>query len=122
MFLDMLAWGAEHEAKRIKEATLEGPRAGEVDGRWVGRPPFGFITDDCYLQPNDEYANAVEAIHVKENLDWSDRRITRHTDVPQRTVAQILGRRGLYKIDSRDHDQAADLGDNGGGPDASRPP
>lgn len=55
MLLNVLAWAAEVEAKKIKENTLAGLRAAEAAGKWVGRPPFGFTTDEeGYLQPNED--------------------------------------------------------------------
>lgn len=103
MFLSMLAWGAELEAKKIQENTVEGLRAAEAAGKWVGRPPYGFTTDDDgYLQPTDEYGNAVDAIRANDELGWSERKIARHTDVPRRTVPRILDRRDLYLTEHHD--------------------
>ena len=97
MFLSMLAWGAELEAKKIRENTIEGLRAAEAEGKWVGHPPYGFTTDDDgYLQPNDNFGNAVEAIYAADELGWSDRKAARHTGVPRRTVPNVLERKNLY--------------------------
>ncbi len=103
MFLSMLAWGAELEAKKIQENTVEGLRAAEAAGKWVGRPPYGFTTDDDgYLQPTDEFGNAVDAIRAKVELGWSDRKIARHTGIPRRTVPRILDRCKLYLSEGSD--------------------
>jgi len=97
MFLSMLAWGAELEAKKIKENTIEGLRAAEAEGKWLGRPPYGFSTDDDgYLQPNENYSNAIQAIEGVEELDWSHRKAARHSGVPRRTVPNLLERKELY--------------------------
>ena len=102
MFLSMLAWGAELEAKKIRENTIEGLRAAEAEGKWVGHPPYGFTTDDDgYLQPNDNFANAVEAIYAVDELGWSDRKAARHTGVPRRTVPNVLERKDLYLSEER---------------------
>ena len=102
MFLSMLAWGAELEAKKIRENTIEGLRAAEAEGKWVGHPPYGFTTDDDgYLQPNDNFANAVEAIYAVDELGWSDRKAARHTGVPRRTVPNVLNRKELYLSEER---------------------
>jgi len=102
MFLSMLAWGAELEAKKIRENTIEGLRAAEAEGKWVGHPPYGFTTDDDgYLQPNDNFANAVEAIYAVDELGWSDRKAARHTGVPRRTVPNVLNRKDLYLSEER---------------------
>jgi DNA invertase Pin-like site-specific DNA recombinase len=102
MFLSMLAWGAELEAKKIRENTIEGLRAAEAEGKWVGHPPYGFTTDDDgYLQPNDNFANAVEAIYAVDELGWSDRKAARHTGVPRRTVPNVVERKDLYLSEER---------------------
>lgn len=87
MILNVLAWAAEIEAKKIRENTKEGLRAAEAAGKWVGRPPCGFTTDaDGYLQPTEEFGDAVEAIRAVEDLGWSHRKAARYTGVPRRTV------------------------------------
>lgn len=97
MFLSMLAWGAELEAKKIRENTIEGLRAAEAAGKWIGRPPYGFETDeDGYLQPSDNFGNALDAIEAVDELDWSHRKAARHSGVPRRTVPNVLERKELY--------------------------
>jgi DNA invertase Pin-like site-specific DNA recombinase len=97
MFLSMLAWGAELEAKKIKENTIEGLRAAEAEGKWVGHPPYGFTTDDDgYLQPDADFGNAVDAIYAVEEMGWSDRKAARHSGVPRRTVPNVVNRKELY--------------------------
>lgn len=97
MFLSMLAWGAELEAKKIKENTLAGLRAAEAEGKWLGRPPYGFSTnDDGYLQPDDDYGKAIQAIEAVDELGWSHRKAARHSGVPRRTIPNILDRKELY--------------------------
>lgn len=104
MFLSMLAWGAELEAKKIKENTLEGLRAAEAQGKWLGRPPYGFSTDDDgYLQPNENYSNAIQAIEAVDELDWSHRKAARHSGVPRRTVPNVLERKDLYRTHEEEH-------------------
>jgi DNA invertase Pin-like site-specific DNA recombinase len=97
MLLNVLAWAAELEAKKLRENTIAGLRAAEAQGKWVGRPPFGFSTDaDGHLQPNENYAKAVRAIRAVEDLDWSDRKASNYTGVPRRTVPNIVDRKSLY--------------------------
>lgn len=97
MILNVLAWAAELEAKKIAENTRAGLRAAEAAGKWVGRPPYGFSTDeDGYLQPNKNFSNAREAIIGVEENDWSDRKASRHSGVPRRTVPNLIERKELY--------------------------
>lgn len=100
MLLNVLAWAAELEAKKIRENTIAGLRAAEAAGKWTSRPPYGFTTDDDgYLQPTEEFGSAVEAIEAVEELGWSHRKAARHTGVPRRTVPNILERKELYLTD-----------------------
>jgi len=97
MLLNVLAWAAELEAKKIKENTRAGLRAAEAAGKWVGRPPYGFETDDDgYLQPNENFSKARDAIFAVEEEGWSDRKASRHSGVPRRTVPNIVERKSLY--------------------------
>lgn len=97
MLLNVLAWAAEVEAKKIKENTLAGLRAAEAAGKWIGRPPFGFTTDeDGYLQPNGDFADAREAAIAVEEEGWSHRKAARHTGVARKTISNLIERKELY--------------------------
>lgn len=97
MLLNVLAWAAELEAKKIKENTIAGLRAAEAQGKWTTRPPYGFTTDDDgYLQPNENFPKALKAIEAVEELGWSDRKASRHSGVPRRTVPNVVERKDLY--------------------------
>ncbi|KOX93253.1 recombinase family protein [Halorubrum tropicale] len=97
MLLNVLAWSAELEAKKIQENTRAGLRAAEAAGKWVGRPPYGFSTDDDgYLQPTENFSKAREAIIAVEEKGWSDRKAARHSGVPRRTVPNVVDRKDLY--------------------------
>lgn len=101
MLLNVLAWSAELEAKKIKENTIAGLRAAEAAGKWIGRPPYGFTTDaDGYLQPNDNFSKAYQAIQSIEEDGWSKRKASRHTGVPRSTLGNILERKELYEAES----------------------
>jgi DNA invertase Pin-like site-specific DNA recombinase len=89
--LQVLAWSAELEAEKIRENTMQGLRAAEAAGKWVGRPPYGFTVDDeGYLQPTDEFSAALRAIHAVEEQGWSHRKASRHTGVARRTIPGLL--------------------------------
>lgn len=97
MVLNVLAWAGELEAKKLRENTLAGLEAAREAGKWVGQPPYGFTTDDDgYLQPDDDYGAALDAIRAVEESGWSHRKASRHTGVPRRTVPNILERKELY--------------------------
>lgn len=97
MKLTVLGWAGELEAKKARENSIEGQRAAAEAGKWVGRPPYGFTTDDDgYLQPTDEFGNALDAIRAVEELGWSHRKAARHSGVPRRTVESVVERKELY--------------------------
>lgn len=104
-----LSLAAEIKAKKVKENTIEGLRAAEAAGKWAGRPPYGFTTDDDgYLHPNENFGNARDAIEAVEELGWSDRKAARHSGVPRRTVPRVLERKDLYlnhESDVEDHEE-----------------
>jgi DNA invertase Pin-like site-specific DNA recombinase len=88
---------AELEADMIKQRVVEGLRAAEDAGKWTTRPPYGFTTDeDGYLQPTDEFSNAVDAIVAVKDEGWSHRKASRHSGVPRRTIPNVLERKELY--------------------------
>jgi DNA invertase Pin-like site-specific DNA recombinase len=95
-----LSLAAEVKAKKVRQNTLEGLRAAQAAGKWVGRPPFGFETDDDgYLQPTDDYNRARRAILGVEEEGWSQREAERRTGVPRRTIPALLERKDLYLND-----------------------
>ena len=122
-YLNALSLAAELEADMIQQRVIDGLRAAEAAGKWTTRPPYGFTTDDDgYLQPSEEYRNAVEAITAVEQMGWSHRKASRHTGVPRRTVPSILSRKEMYLDEYRDDDTVEDaredLVTNGGAGDA----
>jgi len=97
MLLNVLAWAAELEAKKLRENTLAGLEAAEAAGKWTSRPPYGFTTDEeGYLQPAEDFGSAIEAIRAVEEKGWSHRKTARHTGVPRRTIPNLLDRKELY--------------------------
>lgn len=104
MILNVLAWAAELEAKKIQENTRAGLAAAEAARKWVGRSPYGFSADnDGHLQPNENFANARRAIIGVEEKRWSDRKASRHSGVPRRTVPNVVERKEPYL---EEHDPA----------------
>jgi DNA invertase Pin-like site-specific DNA recombinase len=97
ILFNTFALAAELEAEMIRERTLEGLRAAEQAGKWTTRPPYGFTTDDeGYLQPDSDFRKAVRAIMAVEEEGMSDRKASRHSGVPRRTIPNILDRKDLY--------------------------
>ncbi|WP_323676899.1 recombinase family protein [Halorubellus sp. PRR65] len=107
-----LSFASDIEHEMIKQRTLDGLRAAEEAGKRIGRPIYGFTSEDGNLRPDDEeYEKAVQAIIAKEELGWSDRRIQRQIGVPRRTVPSVVERRDIYlgeKLDEDMADQAVD--------------
>lgn len=100
-----LSFAADIEHEMIKQRTIDGLRAAEEAGKRIGRPIYGFTSEDGNLRPDDEeYEQAVQAIVAKEELGWSDRRIQRQIGVPRRTVPRVVDRRDIYIGDRGDDD------------------
>jgi DNA invertase Pin-like site-specific DNA recombinase len=107
-----LSFAADIEHEMIKQRTIDGLRAAEEAGKRIGRPIYGFTSEDGNLRPDDEeYEKAVQAIIAKEELGWSDRRVQRQIGVPRRTVPSVVERRDIYlgeKLDEEMADKAVD--------------
>ncbi|WP_227130944.1 recombinase family protein [Halorubellus salinus] len=102
-----LSFAADIEHEMIKQRTLDGLRAAEEAGKRIGRPIYGFTSEDGNLRPDDEeYEKAVQAIIAKEELGWSDRRIQRQIGVPRRTVPSVVERRDIYLGEQLNEDRA----------------
>lgn len=98
ILLDVLGWAGEVEAKKLQENIQAGLEAARAEGKWVGRPPFGFDVDDGgYLQPNENYQKAQEVIHAMDELGWSQRKTARYTGVARSTLRGIMDRKEMYE-------------------------
>lgn len=108
-----LSFAADIEHEMIKQRTLDGLRAAEEAGKRIGRPVYGFTSEDGALRPDDEeYERAVQAIVAKEELDWSDRKIQRRIGVPRRTVPRVVNRRSIYLGEKGDDERAEQARDD----------
>jgi DNA invertase Pin-like site-specific DNA recombinase len=102
-----LSFAADIEHEMIKQRTIDGLRAAEEAGKRIGRPIYGFTSEDGNLRPdNEEYEKAVQAIIAKEELGWSDRRVQRQIGVPRRTVPSVVERRDIYLGEKLDEEMA----------------
>ncbi len=62
-FLSVAATFAELEAEIKRDNIREGIAASRAQGKWHGRPPFGFdVGSEGYLTPNEDYDTAVVII------------------------------------------------------------
>ncbi len=92
----MAATFAELEAEIKRENVREGIAAAREQGKWHGRPPFGFdVGVEGYLVPNDDYEKAVVAL---DELDkgTSKRSLARSLGVARSTIRNIAEHRGRY--------------------------
>ena len=95
-FLTVAATFAELEAEIKRENTREGIAASRAQGKWHGRPPFGFdVGPEGYLVPNDDYETALV---VLDELDKgaSKRELSRRTSVARSTIQHIANNRERY--------------------------
>ena len=95
-FLTVAATFAELEAEIKRENTREGMVAARDQGKWTGRPPFGFdVGPEGYLAPNDDYETALVVI---DELDkgTSKRQLARRAGIARPTVRRIDENRARY--------------------------
>ena len=95
-FLQVAATFAELEAEIKRQNTREGMDAARDQGKWTGRPPFGFdVGAEGYLAPNDDYETALVII---DELDKgvSKSQLARRSGVSRMTVARIDEQRDRY--------------------------
>lgn len=95
-FLTVAATFAELEAEIKRDNTREGIAASRAQGKWHGRPPFGFdVGAEGYLTPNDDYETAII---ILDELDKgaSKRELARRTGIARSTVRAIATSRNRY--------------------------
>lgn len=95
-FLTVAATFAELEAEIKRENVWEGIAAAREQGKWHGRPPFGFnVGAEGYLTPNDDYE---KALIVLDELDRgaSKRQLARSFGISRSTVRTIVEHRERY--------------------------
>ena len=95
-FLTVAATFAELEAEIKRDNTREGIAASRAQGKWHGRPPFGFnVGHEGYLTPNDDYETAIV---ILDELDKgaSKRDLARRTEVSRSTIQEIAKHRERY--------------------------
>lgn len=90
----MVTWALNFEHEMIKGRVQSGVHNAMEQGKWVGRPPFGFQTDsEGYLQvKSDDYVamqTAIETAQSPEN-DESVNAVARACNVPQSTLSRVL--------------------------------
>ena len=71
-------------------------------GKWYGRPPFGFdVGSEGYLTPNEDYDTAVVILDELEKRA-SKRELARRAGITRTTVRVIDDNRGRYIQGSTD--------------------
>lgn len=95
-FLQVAASFAELEAEIKRDNTREGIAASRSQGKWHGRPPFGFdVGPEGYLAPNDDYETAIV---ILDELDKgaSKRELGRRTGAGRSAVRHVANNRERY--------------------------
>lgn len=95
------AWMMEFEREMTRERVRSGVRKAIDEGKWVGRPPYGFETDaDGYLRVQaDAYIRMQLAIEEVLFNDESVNSVANQYRVPQSTLNRVVDdddRRNLY--------------------------
>lgn len=104
------AWMMEFEREMTRERVRSGVRKAIDEGKWVGRPPYGFETDDAgYLRVQaDEYIRMQLAIEEVLFNDESVNSVANQYHVPQSTLNRVVDdedRRNLYLYGEGDDDR-----------------
>lgn len=93
MINQLIAWMTEFERAMIKERVQSGVNRAIEQGKWVGRPPYGFTTDeDGYLTiKTDDYLAMQYAVErALSDSDDSINRIATAFGVPQSSLDRIV--------------------------------
>lgn len=86
-----------HRAELHRQRMREGLQAAVAAGKYMGRPTYGFNTDDeRHLVPNENYSTACDAIEAVGEFGWSKRKAARYSCVPQQTLTSLFERREMY--------------------------
>lgn len=94
--LRALGIAAELDATMTRKRTEEGVAAAKAAGKHVGRPPFGFDTDDAGgLIPNEDFETALAVIEEIEAGE-SKRSTARRAGITRATVQNIINRKERY--------------------------
>jgi len=95
-FLQVAATFAELKAEIKRQNTREGMAAVREQGKWTGRPSFGFdVGAEGYLSPNDDYETALV---ILDELDKgvSKSELSKRAGVSRMTVMRIGSNRERY--------------------------
>ena len=93
---------AQLEADLIRERTISGIRAAREQGKWTGRPPYGFSTgDEGYLVLNDNYDRAIAILDELE-ADASVRSLARQFGIARSTVRNVRENAEWYREQGQD--------------------
>ncbi|NUC74774.1 recombinase family protein [Haloterrigena sp. SYSU A558-1] len=112
------AWMMEFEREMIRERIKSGIRNARSQGKWLGRPPYGFTTDDdgYLIVESEEYLNMQTALEILEtDDDMSISAAARHTGVPKSSLSRIYKdeeRRKLYLFGEVDDSRIVDAVEN----------
>lgn len=90
-----LSIAADIEASVSAERTREGIHAAKASGKHVGRPPYGFDSENGRLIPNDDFNTAL--LVIERLRDGKSKRSTaKLAGITRTTVQNILDRSELY--------------------------
>jgi len=93
MINQFTAWMMEFEREMIRERVQSGVNQAIEKGKWVGRPPYGFTTnDDGYVQIKaEDYLAMQQAVErALSNTDESINKIATSFGVPQSSLDRIV--------------------------------
>ena len=92
MINQLMAWMMEFEREMIRERVQSGVNKAIDEGKWVGRPPYGFTTDDDgYLQmKSEDYLAMQQAVERVVLTDESVNSTATAFNVPTSSLHTIV--------------------------------
>lgn len=118
MINQLMAWMMEFEREMIRERVQSGVNRAIDEGKWVGRPPYGFTTDDDgYLQmKSEDYLAMQQAVERVVLTDESVNSTATAFGVPASSLHTIVNdeeKVELYLSGEHDDRRLARAVDNG---------
>ena len=119
MMAKFAAWMTEFEREMIRLRVQSGVDRAIEQGKWTGRPPYGFTTnDDGYLRIDQEdYVAMSVALESVLTGEMSINEAARHLGVPKSTLSRTKNnedRRKLYLYGDSDDDRFTEALDESG--------
>jgi DNA invertase Pin-like site-specific DNA recombinase len=90
-YAELMAWAADLERYFLRKRVQSGVNRAQREGKWTGRPPYGFTTQDGYLviEPDDylRMQAALELLETDPNKTLTA--VARHAGIPKSSLSRV---------------------------------